>query len=207
MRVDGCVLSPADLWPHLDVPSTSAPLRPSRSQWSWGAGQPLPEAIRDTTSTCSLGVMATTLHPSGPRRQGLGICCGHTPGQVPSLSPLPLPTVPGFPRHGVPTHLLSFPLDKEQTAAGHSGRTSFLENSQNRRRRRRRGEEGEVGRCCPGSLHTQGGSWTKTSFPGKAGHVLIPAARSQSPWPPQHSLPTPCSQTRPSLCPVGTPRH
>lgn len=119
-----------------------------------------------------------TLHPSGPRRQGLGILCygfDTDSGQVPSLSPLPLPTVPGFPRHGAPTISLSFPLIKEMagTAAGHSGRTSFMKNSRigGRRRRERRGRGGgdavqDLYTCC--------GSWTKTSFPGKAGHVLIP---------------------------------
>lgn len=112
-------------------------------------------------------------------------CCGHTPGRVPSLSPLPLPTVPRFPRHGGTYASPPIPLDKEQRAGGHSGRTLFLKNSGEQggggggRRK-----EGEVGGRCPGSLHTQGGSWTKTSFPGKSGpcaYTCCPLPESPAP--------------------------
>ena len=99
-RVDGCALSPADLWAHLDVPSISAPLRPSRSQWTWGCRPPFLRPSGTPVPPAAWGSWLLASIPVDPEGGGLESCCGHTPGQVPSLSHLPLPTVPGFPRHG-----------------------------------------------------------------------------------------------------------
>lgn len=130
--------------------------------------------------------MATTPHPSEHTRWRLGILLQRTPGQVPSLSPLSPPVVPGFPRPGGIHLSPPMPLAKEQTAwEGLLGKAPFPENSSERRREGREGGRwvGTVQVLCtprvgPGPRHPP---------QEKVGHVLTPAAPSQSPQPPTSS--------------------
>ena len=124
--------------------------------------------------------------PVNTQGGGLESCCSHTPGQVPSLSPLPPPIVPGFPRPGGIHLSPPMPLVKEQTAGGGLlGRAPFLEKSGERTREGR--ERGRWVGTIQGLCTPRVGSGPRRPPQKKAGHVLIPAAPSQSPQPPTSS--------------------
>lgn len=134
--------------------------------------------------------MPTTARPNGHTKgvQNLPTVT-HWPGA--RLGPPTLLAIPGSPRPGGIHCPPPCPLIKETAGDTQEGPHSW---------RRREGGRGMAAGHHPGSLHTQGGFWTKTSCPGKSGPCAHTCPFLGSPAPRRPSLQTPCSQASPH-CP------